>query len=121
MALQWSARRASRGLHTVAVHRQAFARQGVDDHQRDEFFGKVHRAVVVAAVGGEHRQAVGVVPGAHQVVAGRLAGAVAGAVGLNPVVFGEGRGVRRQRAVNLVGGHVQKAETLGQELASACQ
>ena len=55
-------------LHTVAIHRQRFARQRIDDHQWDEFFRKMVGAVVVAAIGGQHRQAVGVVPGAHQMV-----------------------------------------------------
>ena len=60
-------------LHAVAVDRQRLAGEGVDDHQRDQLFGEVIGPVVVAAVGGEHRQAVGVVPGPHQVVARRLA------------------------------------------------
>ena len=69
----------------------------------------MQRAVVVAAVGGQHGQAVGVMPGAHQVVAGGLAGRVR-AVGLVEVVFGEGRCRRRQAAVDLVGGDMQEAE-----------
>ena len=68
-------------LQAVAVDRQGLAGQRVDDDQRDQLFGEVVGAVVVGAIGGEHRQAVGVVPGAHQVVAGGLAGRV-GAVGL---------------------------------------
>jgi hypothetical protein len=71
--------------------------------------------VVVAAVCGEHRQSVGVVPGAHQVVASRLAGAVR-AVGLVTVVFSEGLIVLRQGAVDLVGVDVQ--ETKGSFLGS---
>ncbi len=39
-------------LHAIAVHRQRLARQGVDDHQRDELLGEVVRAVVVAAICG---------------------------------------------------------------------
>ena len=110
MALQWSLTYSqSRTCMAVAIDRQRLARQGVDDHQRDQLFGKVVRAVVVGAVGGEHRQAVGVVVGAHQVVAGGLAGRV-GAVGLVAVGFGEGRVVLAQRAIDLVGGHMQKAE-----------
>ena len=96
-------------LHAVAIHGQGLARQGVDDHERDEFFGEVIRPVVVAAVGGEHRQAIGVVPGADQVVTGGLAGAV-GAVGLVAMRFGESRIALGQRAVDLVGGHMQKPE-----------
>ena len=49
-------------------------------------------------------------PGARQVVAGGLAGAV-GAVGFVGVLFGEGGRIGRQRAVHLVGGNVQKAES----------
>ena len=75
-------------LLPVAVHRQRFAGLGVDDHQRNELFRKVQRPVVVRAIGGQHRQAIGVVVSAHQVVAGGFAGAV-GAVGLVAVCFGE--------------------------------
>ena len=96
-------------LHAVPVHGQGFARQRVDDHQRDQLLGKMVGAVVVAAVGGEHRQTVGVVPGAHQVVAGGLAGAVR-AVGLVAVRLGKRRLARSQAAVDLVGGDVQKAK-----------
>ena len=96
-------------LHAVAVHGQVFTGQGVDDHEGDEFFWKVQRAVVVAAVGGEHGQAVGVVPGAHEVVAGGLAGRVR-AVGLVGVVFGKGGVGGREGAVDLVGAHMQELE-----------
>jgi hypothetical protein len=67
-------------LLAVAIHRQGLAGQGVYDHQRDQILGEVERPVVVGAVGGEHRQPVGVVPGAHHMVAGGLAGRV-GTVG----------------------------------------
>ena len=78
-------------LLAVAVDGQRLAGQRVEDDQRDELFREVVGAVVVGAVGGEHRQAVGVVPGAHQVVAGRLAGRIR-AVGLVGVGLGEGAG-----------------------------
>ena len=77
-------------VHAVAIHRQGLARQRVDDHQRNQLLGKVVRPIVVGAVGGQHRQAVGVVPGAHQVVAGGLAGRIR-AVGLVAVGLGKGR------------------------------
>ena len=96
-------------LHAVTVNRQRFAGQGVDDHERDQLFREMVGAVVVAAVGGEYRQAVGVVVGAYQMVAGGLASAV-GAVGLVTVLLGKGRGIRCQGAVDLVGGDVQEAE-----------
>jgi hypothetical protein len=61
-------------LLTVAIDRQRLARQGVVDDQRDELFREVVRAVVVGAVGGQYRQAVGVVVGADEMVAGSFAG-----------------------------------------------
>ncbi len=97
-------------LHAIAIHGQRFAGQCVDDHQRDQLLGEVEGAVVVAAVGGQHRQPVGVVPGPDEVVAGGLAGGVR-TVGLVGMGFGEGRGLGRQGAVDLVGGDVQEPES----------
>jgi hypothetical protein len=96
-------------LLAVAVDRQRLAGQRIVDHQRDQLFREVVGTVVVRAVGGQHRQAVGVVIGTHQVVAGGLAGRVR-AVRLVAVGFAEGRRLRRQRAVDFVGRHVQEAE-----------
>ena len=96
-------------LLAVAIHRQRLAGQCVDDHQRDQLLGEVVGPVVVAAVGGEHRQAVGVVVGTNQMVARRLAGRVR-AVGLVAVGFGECGVVFCEGAVNFVSGYVKKAE-----------
>jgi len=96
-------------LPAVAVDRQGLARERMVDAQGDEFFGEVVGPVVVAAVGGEHGQTVGVVPGAHEVVAGGLARAV-GAVGLVAVLLGERGRVCGERAIDFVGAHVQEAE-----------
>ena len=96
-------------LLSVAVDRQRLARQRVDDHQRDQFLWKVIRPVVVAAVGRDHRQAIGVVPGPHQVVAGGFAGRVR-AVGLVGMGFGESGCVGLQAAVDLVGADMVEAK-----------
>lgn len=56
-----------------AVEGQKLVVERVEDDQGDQFFRKLARAVVVRAVGGDHRQAVGVAPGAHEVVARCLA------------------------------------------------
>ena len=79
------------------------------DAERDELFREMVGAVVVGAVGGEYRQAVGVVVGTHQVVAGGLAGGVR-AVGFVAVGFGEGGVVFGEGAVDFVGGDVEEAE-----------
>ncbi len=92
---------------SVKGDRPAFKR-GEDD-RRDELFRELPGAVVVRAVGGHHRKAVGVVIGPDKVVGGRLRGGI-GRVG------GIGRGLAKGRvrggegAVDLVGGDMEKAE-----------
>ena len=98
-------------LLAVAVDRQALARQRIQDHQRDQFFRKMVRAVIVAAVRRQHRQSIGMVPGADQMVGGRLAGGI-GAVRLIAVELVERRVILRQGAVDFIRRNMQKAETL---------
>lgn len=102
----------------VAVELGAHAVQDVGDLARDELLHVLVGAVVVGAVGDGRPHAEGAVPGAHQVVGGRLGGAVggAGAVGR---LLGEARGVvQGQVAVDLVGGDVVVAHA---ELARGLQ
>ncbi len=42
-------------LLAVTVYRQRLARESINDHQRDELLRKMVGAIVVGAVGGEHR------------------------------------------------------------------
>ncbi|MNF83658.1 hypothetical protein D3C84_659830 [compost metagenome] len=63
-------------LQAVSVDRQRFAGQRVENHQRNQFFGEVERAIVVRAVGQQYRQPVGALPCADEVVRGRFAGGV---------------------------------------------
>src|SRR5690606_36592960 len=96
-------------VFTAAVNGDGFAAQGLEDDDGDELFGELIRAVIVGAVGHEHGEAVGVVPGAGEVIAGGLAGGV-GRVRIVGGGLGERGGVGGQAAVNLVGGNVQEAE-----------
>ncbi len=98
-------------IRAVAVDGQRFAVECVQDHQRDQFFGELKRSVVVRAVGDERLQIVGVMIRAHEVIGRRLARGV-GRVRRVRRVFAEESG-RSQRAVHLVGGHVQEAEGRG--------
>ena len=93
-----------------AVDRQRLARQTLEDHQRDQLLREMVGAVIVGAVGQHHRQPVGLVPGADQMVARRLAGRI-GRVGAVGGGFGE-EAVVAQRAEHLVGGDVVEAEAL---------
>ena len=96
-------------LLAVAVDGERFSSQGIVDDQRDEFFWKMQRAIVVRAIRSEGGEPVGVVVGAHEVVAGGLAGGI-GTVRLVGVRFAERRVVQRERAVYLIGGYMQEAE-----------
>jgi len=71
----------------VAIHRQRFSLTGIQDHERDQFFRKLVRSVVVRAVRSQDRQFVRVMVGAHQMIGsrfgqgdGRLAATAIGAV-----------------------------------------
>ena len=102
----------------VAVELGAHAVQDVGDLARDELLHVLVGAVVVGAVGDGRPHAEGAVPGAHQVVGGRLGGAVGGA-GAVRGLLGEARGViQREVAVDLVGGDVVVAHA---ELAGGLQ
>ena len=57
----------------IAIEEDGLAGGGLEDHHRDSLLGKLPVSVVVAAVGEHNRQAIGVLPGAHQVITGRLA------------------------------------------------
>lgn len=83
-------------LPAVAIHGDGFAGQDVGDHERDQFFGKLERAVVVGAVADGGVQAVGFVVRPDQVVGGGFAGGIGG-------VGGIGRGFRKRRVIGLQG------------------
>ncbi len=104
-------------LRAIAINRKRLARERVRNHERNQLFWKVQRPVIVAAVGDQRGQPVGVVPGANQVVAGRFGRGVR-RVGRVRRLFMEGRVVRRERAVDLVSGNMQEAEfcLVGQRL-----
>ena len=92
----------------VAVDRQRPAVERIEDHQRNQLLGKLERAVVVRAVGDQRRQAVGVEVGAHQVIGRRLARRVRRVRRVRRLLAEQPVGA--ERAVHLVGRHVQKPE-----------
>ena len=55
-------------VFAFAVDGDRLATQGFEDDDRDEFFRKLEGAVVVRAIGHDHRQAVGVAPSAGEVI-----------------------------------------------------
>ncbi len=96
-------------VESVSVDGERLAVERVEDDQRNQFFRKLKGAVIVGAVGGERGQSVGVLVGAHQVIAAGLGGRV-GTVGLIGMGFGKGRIGGAERSVDFVGGDVEEAE-----------
>ncbi|CAM4327506.1 hypothetical protein PARU111607_14030 [Palleronia rufa] len=96
---------------TLAVDGNRRTGEGLEDDHGDQLFGKVVGAVIVRAVGDDHRQAVGFAPGAHQMVAGGLGRGI-GRVGRIGRVLGELAG-GAEGAVHLIGGDMVEAEPGG--------
>jgi hypothetical protein len=91
-----------------AVDRQPFSSERAEDHQRDQLLGKMKRAVVVRAVGGERWQAMRVVPGAYEMVRCGLARGIGrvGRIGCRLAEFAGGP----ERSEHLVGRDVLEAK-----------
>ena len=94
----------------LAVYRNGFPAQRFQDNDGYQLFRELVRAVIVGTVGDQHGQPVRIVPGAHQVVAGGLAGGIRGMGAIR-------RGLREQAflsqgAVHFIRGNVVEAETL---------
>ena len=92
-------------LHAVSVNRELLVMLDVIDHQRDQLLRELIRAVVVGAAGDVDRHAVGVVERLNKVIRARLRSRVR-------AVWIDGRRLheipfRAQRAVDLIGGHLQ--------------
>ena len=96
----------------IAINWQRFAAHSVANHQRNQFFGKLVRAVIVRAVCDHHGQTICDEIGTAQMISGgfrrgiRTAGAVAAG-------FSECRVCRSKRSVNLISRNVDKAKRIG--------
>ena len=81
------------------------------DEERDQLLGVLIGAVVIGAVGHQCRQAVGIVEGTDEVVAGGLARRIR-AVRIVLCLLGEEAAVQLQRSVDLIGRDVVEALAL---------
>ena len=93
---------------SLAVDGQGLALADVVDEEGDELLGELVRAVVIRAVRHDRWQAIGIVVGTDEVVAGGLAGRV-GAVRSVLGLLGEEAPADLQCAVDFVGGDVVEA------------
>ena len=93
---------------SLAVDGQGLALADVVDEEGDELLGELVRAVVIRAVRHDRWQAIGIVVGTDEVVAGGLAGGV-GAVRSVLGLLGEEAPADLQCAIDFVGGDVVEA------------
>jgi len=104
----------------VAVDRKTLAFERVDEDQRNQLFRELVRPGVVGAVGDHHRQPIGVVPGARQVVGRGLGGGIRRVWGVL-VMLVERWFFRAERAVDFVGRDMDEAEIIKSALAPVFQ
>ena len=76
--------------------------QRIDQEQRDQLFWELIGPIIVRAIGCGGLRAIGVVIGAHQMVAGGLAGRIGG-IGLIGRDLAKGRIAGPQTTIDLVG------------------
>ena len=102
-------------VHAVAVDGQLAAVQCVQQEERDQLLWKLKGPVIVRAIAGRRLQPVGVVVGAHQMIGASLGRGIRRIwrVGRG---LAEGRVVRPQRTVYLVGRDVVEAVGLARAL-----
>ncbi len=101
-------------IGSVAVDRDRLARERVQDDDRNELFREMVGAVIVGAIGQDHREAVGLMPRPHEMVGRGLRGRVwrAGIIGrrLGELALGA------ERAEHFVRRNMVKPEPFGPAL-----
>ena len=91
-------------IFALAVNRQRLVCQGIGDHQRNQLFREVIRAIVVGASGNRYRETISSVVSQYQQICTCFRRGV-GAAGVDGSLFGKEqvRSVQRQIAVDFVG------------------
>jgi len=91
----------------IAVHREIPAFCGIEDNERNQFFGELKGSIVIGTVGDNRREPIGPMKGFDHVVRGSLACRV----GAGGVIGGCLRRIHgfRYRTVHFVGRNVKKA------------
>ena len=94
-------------IQSFTVNRQRLVVQAVDDHQRDEFFGKMVRPVIVGTAGNSRRQAISAVICLNQQICPCLGTGIGGG-SVDRCSFGKEqiRAVQRQVPVDFIGGNL---------------
>lgn len=96
-------------LAAVAIHRQLPPGQGIENGQRNQFFRKLARPVIIGAIGHQSWQAVSALPGPHQMVRSRFAGRI-GRTGRIGRLFSEKALAAAQIAENLICGNMMETK-----------
>src|SRR5207248_4302900 len=95
----------------LAIDRDRLAVQRLQDRQRDQLFREMVGSIIVRAVAHHGRQAIGLMPGAHEVVGGGFRGGI-GRIRPVAALLAE-FALRPERPEYLVGRDMMKAEPRG--------
>ena len=98
----------------IAINGQGFFRQRVQNHHRDQFFRKMIGAVVVRTIRQHHRQAIGFMPRADQMIRTCLGRGIGAARVIGRFLGKHARGAKRTE--HLIRTDVVKAERIGAAL-----
>jgi hypothetical protein len=100
-------------LPAIAIDRERFTCESIQNHQRDKFFRELVRTVIIRAIGYGDGQVIGMVIGSHQVIAGSLGCRIwrMGSIGSG---FSKRRFSRSKASMYLVGGYLVEAFSFGQ-------
>ena len=93
----------------IPINRQRLSVSRIQDHQRNQFLGKLERSIIVRTIRGQRWQSVSVVVGADEVIGRRLRCCIR-AVWSVLRRFAKGRVVWSERSVYLVSRHVQETK-----------
>jgi hypothetical protein len=55
-------------IETIPVNGKGFSLKGIQNYEREEFFGELIGAVVVRAIGNGHGETIGLVIGPHEMI-----------------------------------------------------
>ena len=97
----------------IAIDRQRLTGERIQNHHRNELFREVKGSVVVGAIGQHHRQPVGFMPGAHQMIARGFGGRIGRARIIGSLFREHHRFIGRQTAIDLIGRDMMEAEMGG--------
>src|SRR5690242_20599911 len=95
-------------IPSAAIYRQRLVSNAVKNHDRDKFFGKLPRTIIIAAMGNSRRKAVGLRERPNEMVRSGLGCRVGGIRAIRRMLIE--RSAFSKRAINLVSGDMMEMD-----------